>query len=264
MTYVFSQALKLLAVTQFLIGQYYKAIFKADQDVRRFFTWLYLQHSYGSSHRVTPPIEEIKSLPDTYLAFPVIDASDVLPNLPGVMEAYIYNDTESILDGDTMMSGAILRPREQVIMNALVRVKRPEVVFEFGTAVGVTTYNLFKNTQDTTQIYTFDWKIPPTKNPELTELFQNPRVHYIEGSSLTYDFSRFYDSCDFIFVDGGHEFAFVVKDTLNALKMIKKGGMILWHDFGANFPDVVACINSFAEKYPIRRIDETTFAVLIA
>jgi len=39
-----------------------------------------------------------------------------------------------------------------------------------------------------------------------------------------------------VFVDGAHHYEAVLSDTRQALKMVRPGGAILWHDF-ANYGD---------------------------
>jgi hypothetical protein len=46
----------------------------------------------------------------------------------------------------------------------------------------------------------------------------------------------FFDSC---LIDGGHQYEIVQSDTKNALKLVRSGGLLLWHDF-CPVPDVLA------------------------
>jgi len=48
---------------------------------------------------------------------------------------------------------------------------------------------------------------------------------------LTFDFRPFHDKVDLCFIDGGHSEECVKSDTKNAFRMVKKGGVIIWHDF---------------------------------
>ncbi|HSG98734.1 MAG TPA: class I SAM-dependent methyltransferase, partial [candidate division Zixibacteria bacterium] len=62
------------------------------------------------------------------------------------------------------------------------------------------------------------------------------KITQLYGNSQTYDFSEFYAAMDLVFIDGAHHYDAVVNDTNNALKMIRPGGVIVWHDF-ANYGD---------------------------
>jgi predicted O-methyltransferase YrrM len=46
----------------------------------------------------------------------------------------------------------------------------------------------------------------------------------------------FFDSC---LIDGGHQYETVASDTMNALHLVRPGGIILWHDF-CPVPEVLA------------------------
>lgn len=58
------------------------------------------------------------------------------------------------------------------------------------------------------------------------------KIHQLYGDSATYDFSTYYDTCSLVFVDGSHTYDYAKSDTAEALKMVKKGGVIIWHDYG--------------------------------
>jgi len=51
-----------------------------------------------------------------------------------------------------------------------------------------------------------------------------------------------------VFVDAGHTYRYVKSDTEKALKMLRPGGVILWHDYMQLLhPDVVQCLCEKAE-----------------
>ena len=56
------------------------------------------------------------------------------------------------------------------------------------------------------------------------------KIQLLKGNSLNYNFNSYENKFDLIFIDGGHNFKTVKADTINSLKMVKKGGMIMWHD----------------------------------
>jgi predicted O-methyltransferase YrrM len=67
---------------------------------------------------------------------------------------------------------------------------------------------------------------------------------------------------DLIFIDGSHAYSYVMSDTEKALKMLKKGGIVLWHDYRGTreAPDVFRALNELAEKLPIVHIAGTSLA----
>jgi predicted O-methyltransferase YrrM len=60
------------------------------------------------------------------------------------------------------------------------------------------------------------------------------KIHQLVGDSLTFDFSPYFNKVDLVFVDGGHRYEVVSSDTANALRMVRPGGVVVWHDF-ANY-----------------------------
>jgi len=134
------------------------------------------------------------------------------------------------------------------LMMQLVAMLRPKRVFEIGTSQGRTTALIAMNTPPETQIFTLD--LDPSKplpgqvsDVHLIELARRElgvafrgtswekRITQLLGDSGTFDFSPYYDSMDMVTVDGSHTYRFVRSDSLNAFRMIRPGGVILWHDF---------------------------------
>lgn len=127
-------------------------------------------------------------------------------------------------------------------------------LFEIGTYDGRTTLNLAFSSPDNCKIYTLDLKpgmdtqysiengekhmVEKAKsgaridkykslNPEITD-----KICQLFGDSATFDFTPYYNSCSLIFVDGSHSYNYVTADTRQAIQMVKKGGVIIWHDYG--------------------------------
>jgi hypothetical protein len=58
------------------------------------------------------------------------------------------------------------------------------------------------------------------------------RVHQILADSLTWDSSSFADGYfDSALIDGGHTPRVVAADTNNAMRLVRPGGLLIWHDF---------------------------------
>ena len=88
------------------------------------------------------------------------------------------------------------------------------------------------------------------------------KINSIEGDSATYDFSNFDNFFDIIIIDGSHKYENVVIDSENAIKMIKKDGFIIWHDYSKDHIDVLRAIRFIKKKYSIsiNRLKHTKFA----
>ena len=164
---------------------------------------------------------------------------------------------------------------------------RPGRIFEIGTSQGRTTCLLAMNTPETTHIFTLD--LPPDEplpgqvtdlhlielaRRELGCAFHNTswqsRITQLLGNSATFDYSPYYDSIDLVLVDGSHSYPFVLRDTLNAFRMIRPGGVILWHDYESMRTEygVTRVVNGLRKRHglPTYRLSrpesDTRYAVL--
>jgi hypothetical protein len=65
---------------------------------------------------------------------------------------------------------------------------------------------------------------------------------------------------DLIFIDGSHAHSYVESDTKKALRMIKPGGIIFWHDYrGSNrAPGVFETLNAFSKTLKLVHIAGTS------
>jgi len=67
---------------------------------------------------------------------------------------------------------------------------------------------------------------------------------------------------DFVFVDAAHDHPNGLTDSTNALKMVKPGGIIAWHDFEPYWSGLVHAICDVTIGLPLRRLAGTSMAVL--
>lgn len=130
----------------------------------------------------------------------------------------------------------------------LVVMLQPKTIFEIGTSQGRMTALMAMNTPASTIIYTLD--LPPeaavpehASDLHLIELARRElgitfrgtnwerRIRQLLGNSATFDFSPYYDAMDMVTIDGSHSLPFVVSDTKQAIRMIRPGGVLLWHDY---------------------------------
>lgn len=148
-----------------------------------------------------------------------------------------------------------IRISELAVLNIIAQeVEDDTNIFEIGTFDGRTSLNLAFSSPDTCKIYTLD--IKPEMDTEYT--LENGERHMVEkkmlgariekyrethkritkkinqlfGDSANFDFTPYYDSCSLVFVDGSHAYDYAMSDTIEALKMVKKDGVIIWHDYG--------------------------------
>ena len=175
--------------------------------------------------------------------------------------------------------------RELVTICRIVRAVRPRTLFELGTFDGRTTLNLAANASPDAEVYTLDLpresidsSVRPIHAHEVqyadksrsgARFIGSDVEHKIEqlyGDSGTFDFTRYHDTIDFVFVDASHTYEYVINDSLHALKLLRGGrGTIVWHDY-SRWDGVTRALNelrrlhsSFADIVSIRG---TTLAIL--
>ncbi len=90
------------------------------------------------------------------------------------------------------------------------------------------------------------------------------KITQLYGDSQTLDFSPWYQQCNFVWVDACHDYAYVLKDTQEDLKLWRPGGWTGWHDsrHTAWWFGVIRAIREFALTHPgVRRRRGTTIAL---
>ncbi len=169
---------------------------------------------------------------------------------------------------------------ELCYLSSIVKCYPIRSIFEIGTFDGCAVTHMLLNSQvpDQCRIFTLDLpdKVDPnySYDPENKEFLELRRPGYyinryttggisqLYGDSLTFDFSPYHDSMDLVFVDGNHNPPYIQKDTENALKMLKSGGLLIWHDyFGVPGEAVADYLNRLSANLPLARIKDTCLAV---
>ncbi len=137
----------------------------------------------------------------------------------------------------------------------IVAWRKPRRIFEFGTYNGMTTLQMAMNAPPDCTIYTLD--IDP-RTQESVELeiggidqylaqkqgafrfavgsyfkgrAHGQRIIQLWGDSTKIDLSSYDGQMELVFVDAGHTYSYVKSDTENALRMLRPGGVIIWHDY---------------------------------
>jgi hypothetical protein len=204
----------------------------------------------------------------------VKDAWGLFPN-PGTLEVKI-KDLGRARDGD-------IRVEELFLLSLMAQHLRPKKIFEFGTFDGRTTLHFALNTEPGARIYTLDLPdIPPSEikleyasgyenlpyitkrkiGNEYTDMDVSYKITQLFGDSATFDFSDFHNAMDLVFVDAGHSYEYVKSDTLNAFKMLKPGGTIIWHDYN-NHPGVTTWLDEFSSLKKLHWIRGTWLVVFM-
>lgn len=142
-----------------------------------------------------------------------------------------------------------------IFLCLLIKSHNVKTIFEFGTFTGKTTYNLALNLPKDGHIYTIDigrdidrsnvdgkgyessyvvgkffLSSPDEVKRKITQLTSNSRKT---------NYGQFECKMDLVFIDGGHQYDVVRSDSANAFKMLKRRGIIVWHDYDPYWPGVM-------------------------
>lgn len=168
-----------------------------------------------------------------------------------------------------------LPARESAIVRMLTRCREPMAVFEVGTYKGRTTRLFADHIPEGAVVYTLD--LPPERMVEggcfrkqdmgsigerLREYRGRSRVVQLFGDSRSFDFSPYYGRMDVVFIDGDHRYDTVLNDSIQAFKMIRARGMILWDDYHPAYgPGVMRALAQLSAKWAIAWIEGTRLAI---
>jgi len=87
------------------------------------------------------------------------------------------------------------------------------------------------------------------------------RVTFLEQDSATFDESPYAGTMDAVFVDGAHVYEYVRNDSEKGWRMLRPGGVVIWHDFRPQTPDVMRYL--FESNFQPKRIEGTTLAFAV-
>ena len=154
-------------------------------------------------------------------------------------------------------------------------------LFEFGTCTGKTAYLWARNQSDGGSVITLTlrpdqldaYRAAPGDDPAAesyakqesrfsrflyTATDVEPRVTQLYGDSKQFDETPYAGSCDVVFVDGSHAHSYVVNDSAKALRMVRPGGLVLWHDYSPGSPGVFRALNELSRRLPLLHVEGTT------
>ncbi len=158
--------------------------------------------------------------------------------------------------------------KELASLAYIMRVLKPMLVFEIGTYIGRTTRLFAYNSPPACKILTLDLPQDEVSHQIGNEFLSTPqasKITQLQGDSRKFDFSPWYGQCDFIWIDGCHNYEHVVSDTENALKLCSPTGWIAWHDYRhtAWWSGITKYVRMKHKLFPnLIRLKGTTIAVL--
>ncbi|WP_353718636.1 class I SAM-dependent methyltransferase [Dyadobacter sp. 676] len=173
---------------------------------------------------------------------------------------------------------------ELKVISNLVKKWNPRRIFEIGTFQGRTTLNMALNSGSDTEIVTLD--LPAGELASTKMDIEDGEVRYVKkevsgerfighpaaskirqvfGDSASFSFDEYKDSVDVAFIDGSHAYEYVLNDSEKVFPIMRKGGLIIWHDY-TNWPGVWTALNELYEHDSrfrgLRHIGGTSIAIL--
>lgn len=169
-----------------------------------------------------------------------------------------------------------MMPGEMDVVIALVARAQPSVIVEFGVNEGITANDLllhFIDVEryvgiDVTPEYAADisrQQLPeiPTEPGRLAD--SDPRFELILRRHGSLDLQPVdLPRCDVAFIDGDHSYKVVTHDSWLAQRIVRPGGIIIWHDCGNDAtPDVQRALEEYHRRgWPIKKVDQTWLAFM--
>lgn len=177
---------------------------------------------------------------------------------------------------------------ELYVLNCAAKAANPRYLFEVGTFDGRTLLNLAANSPALERAYSLDLPrdsldrtaLPIHRNdrryiekprsgerifrPEYANLRE--RIQLLSGDSAAFDYGPYLGRMDFVFVDGSHEYEYVLNDSRCALLLLRPtGGIVFWHDYG-QWHGVTRGLDGLRESEPafagLQQIADTSLAFL--
>ena len=214
-------------------------------------------------------------------AFDPIDTSTSSPvGTASVFDLFEGASRASVVLKDLRLRYGTMSYEEIYVVALIVKCMQPKTIFEFGTFDGMTTLQMAVNSPDEARIYTLnlpsghvETKYPigtsemdlrlPSVVPSGSKFRDTPeatKMTQLYGDSAVFDYTPYYGQMDLILIDASHEYDYVKNDTEQAIKMLRKQGVILWHDY-PRAPGVARYVDEIAHHVPVYRLSETSLAM---
>lgn len=153
--------------------------------------------------------------------------------------------------------------QDYLVLDSLLRKYQPKSVFEIGTNRGTGT-RIIKNAVPDADVYSLDMPFGMGDAPlyhedkDYTGINCNLPFTQLRGNSMTFDFSLY--PCECYFIDAGHFYDNVFRETTEVLK--QKPKLVIFHD--SDIPEVFNAIvdGSRNKGYELYRVTDTRIAYL--
>lgn len=249
-----------------------------------------LMRTVAFAKRITHPVSAGRQLLDrTYSHFghnadrrheasAIVRHTEEIPEIR--LSELVRDDTFIQMREPVTVYGSLTAP-ELTIINKMIRQSKPMNIFEIGTFQGKTTLNMAANSPLHAKVFTLD--LPPGLQQFPTEIDNGSdavlgsnyrgtdceaKIVQLYGDSLTFDFSPFFNTIDFMLIDGAHTYENTMSDSKIALRLMRDGrGTILWHNYDDHFEGAVRALNECYSKgngfSALRRIEGTSIVCMV-
>jgi hypothetical protein len=174
-----------------------------------------------------------------------VEAKQTNPVLRSLPLADIFT-----LEGDVVFQGPFyqLAPNaaypfmDFITLATVSKFVRPRRIFEFGTYVGRSAKVLLQNADSASELITVD--LPQGQNLDGIHVGRDvktgpeaSRITFLTGNSKTLDLSKWYGTCQLVYIDADHSYEAVKSDTEKAFLLASpEGSWLLWDDYHFNEP----------------------------
>jgi predicted O-methyltransferase YrrM len=179
----------------------------------------------------------------------------------------------SVRKPESRTIGWSLDLQELIHILSVAKYTNAKRVLEIGTFDGFTALNLAANLADGGEVCTLDLpqdgqsRLGPVSNVcdsgIVGSKFRGEKelnqIRQLWADSTTADWKEFGSPFDLILIDGCHDYPYVKSDSANAIKHLRPGGVIIWHDYG-QFADVSRAVDELAREFQIVAIIGTRLA----
>ena len=168
-----------------------------------------------------------------------------------------------------------VRLDEELYIGAAIRRINAKKLFEIGTFNGGTTLCMAENAGCEAHTFTLDLpsdQFDREQGPDnftgsmVGQVFHGKQVEkqitQLRGDSTLFDYSPYEKSIDFVFVDAAHDYIHGLADSKSALRLVRPGGVIFWHDYEPYWSGLIHGVREATAGMPLARIRGTTLAVL--
>jgi predicted O-methyltransferase YrrM len=179
----------------------------------------------------------------------------------------------SVRKPESRTIGWSLDLQELIHILSVAKYTNAKRILEIGTFDGFTALNLAANLADGGEVCTLDLpqdgqsRFGPISNvcdpgivgSKFREEKEVNQIRQLWADSTTADWKEFGSPFDLILIDGCHDYPYVKSDSASAIKHLRPGGIIIWHDYG-QFADVSRAVDEFAREVHIVAIIGTRLA----